>query len=142
MNIEQKETSTAYKRVFDRVSLYLLAVFVSPVLFGVCLALYSAVFVQDSWSFGPTVFVTALYSLPFFAIGAFPVSLFIDYSSKTKQQSRWIKGLLYTGFGGLAGLIGSIILHDIFPVLFMIAFGMLGGLLHFGIVELIKKIFN
>lgn len=76
----------SYKETFDRFSLYFLAILISPVLFGVFMALYSSIFSQDSWGFGPTVFVVTLYSFPFFALAAFPISLYIDFSARIKSS--------------------------------------------------------
>ncbi|GEM_PF-3773390 len=142
MTMEQNDLSTAYKRTFDRLALYLLAVFLSPMLFGACLALYSVISVRDSWDFGPTALVAAVYSLPFFALAACPVSLYVDYSAKTRGKPRRFKLLIYAVSGGLAGLVGSLILQEIFSILFMTSFGMVGGLVHFGVIELLKKLFK
>ena len=131
---------TNYNETFDRFSLYFLAILISPILFGVFLAIYSIISFQDSWSFGPTVLVVALYSLPFFAFGAFPVSLYLDFSARTKNYPNWVKIFLYAGFGSLAGLIGSIVLSDLFPIIFMFIFGMIGGAIHFSILALIKNL--
>lgn len=128
-----------YKETFDRFSLYFLTIFISPILFGVLMAIYSTIAFQDSWSFGPTVLVVALYSWPFFAFGAFPVSLYIDFSARTRDYSNWIKALLYAGFGGLAGLIGNVILYDLYSMTFMFIFGMVGGLIHFLVLSIIKE---
>ncbi|MGG0642569.1 hypothetical protein ABE021_01320 [Sporosarcina gallistercoris] len=142
MSLHNHESPTAYKRVFDRLAIYVLAVFLSPVLFGACLALYSMAMVDDSWGFGPTVFVTALYSLPFFALGAFPVSLYIDSSVRTKQSPRWIKSLLYTGAGSIAGLLSAVQFGDMFSIPVMALYGAVGALVHFGVVELVKRLFR
>ncbi|KXH87525.1 hypothetical protein [Sporosarcina sp. HYO08] len=131
--------TTNYKETFDRFSLYFLAILISPVLFGGILATYSIIAFQDSWSFGPTVLVVALYSFPFFAFAAFPVSLYIDFSARTKNYSNRVKTLLYAGFGSLAGLLASVVLYDLFPTIFMFIFGMLGGVIHFSVLALIKK---
>lgn len=139
MSLQKNESPTAYKRVFDRVSIYVLAVFLSPVLFGACLAFYSGLMVDDSWGFGPTVFVTAIYSLPFFAIGAFPVSIYVDFSARTIQRPRWIKSLLYVVAGSVAGLLGAILFGDMFSILVLALFGAVGALIHFGVVELVKN---
>lgn len=127
-----------YKTTFDRFSIYFLTIFISPVLFGAFLALYSIITFQDSWSFGPTVLVVAVYSLPFFAFGAFPVSLYIDFSSRTKNLPNWAKALLYVGFGGIAGLLASVILHNLFSMIVMFVFGMFGGVIQFLVVALVK----
>ncbi|WP_172373780.1 hypothetical protein [Sporosarcina jiandibaonis] len=132
--------TTNHKETFDRFSLYFLAILISPILFGVLLATYSIIAFQESESFGPTVFVVALYSFPFFAFGAFPVSLYLDFSARTKNFANWVKVLLYAGFGGLAGLIGSVVLHDIFPIIFMFIFGMIGGVIHFSVLALINRL--
>lgn len=142
MSLQKNESPTAYKRVFDRLSLYVLAVILSPVLFGACLALYSMAMVDDSWGFGPTVFVTALYSLPFFAIGAFPVSIYVDFSARTVQKPRWIKSLLYLVAGSIAGVLGAILFGDMFSILVLALFGAVGALVHFSAVELVKKLFR
>lgn len=130
---------TSYKTIFDRFSIYLLAIFISPILFGAFMALYSIIAFQDSWSFGPTVLVVALYSWPFFGFGAFPVSLYIDFSARIKNNPNWVKVLLYAGSGGLAGLVASVILYDLFSMIFMFLFGMVGGVIHFVVLVLIKK---
>jgi hypothetical protein len=132
--------TTNYKETFDRFSIYFLAILISPIPFGVFLATYSIISFQDSWSFGPTVLVVALYSLPFFGFGAFPVSLYLDFSARTKNYTNWIKALFYAGFGGLAGLIGSIVVYDLFSIIFMFIFGMVGGVIHFSVLALIKKL--
>lgn len=131
--------TTNYKETFDRFSFYFLAILITPILFGVLLAIYSILSFQDSWSFGPTVLVVALYSFPFFAFGAFPVSLYLDFSARTKNYPNWVKVLLYAGFGGLAGLVGSVVLYDLFSIIFMFIFGMVGGGIHFSVLVLIKK---
>ncbi|WP_060209987.1 hypothetical protein [Sporosarcina koreensis] len=131
--------TTSYKTTFDRFSIYLLAIFVSPVLFGAFMALYSMIAFQDSWSFGPTVLVVALYSWPFFGFGAFPVSLYIDFSARMKNYPNRVKALLYAGSGGLAGIVASVILYDLFSMIFMFIFGAVGGIIHFVVVVLIKK---
>ncbi|QUW22992.1 hypothetical protein JSQ81_05315 [Sporosarcina sp. Marseille-Q4063] len=131
--------TTNYKETFDRFSLYFLAILISPILFGVILAIYSMISFQDSWGFGPTVLVVALYSWAFFAFGAFPVSLYLDFSARTKSYPNWVKALLYAGCGGLAGLVGSVVLFDLFPIIFMLIFGMVGGVIHFSVLVLIKK---
>lgn len=140
--VNDEVTSTAYKRVFDRLALYLLAVVLAPVLFGACLTLYSMAMHEDSWGFGPTTLVIALYSLPFFALGAFPVSLYIDSSVRTKQRPWWIKSLLYVGAGSLAGLIGAVLFFDLFSIPAIILYGAVGALIYFGVVELVKKLFR
>lgn len=133
--------TTSYQETFDRFSIYLLATFISPILFGVLLAFYSNISFEDSCSsFGPTVLVVALYSFPFFLAGAFPVSLYIDFSARIKSYPNWIKALLSAGFGSLAGLIGSVILNDLFSIIYMFFMGMIGGLIHFLVLFLIKKI--
>ncbi len=132
--------TTTYKETFDRISLYFLAVIISPIPFGIFLALYSILFLQDSWGFGPTILVVALYSFPFFVFGAFPISLYIDFSTRTKNYLNRIKALLYAGFGGLAGLLGSIVLYDLFSIITMFVFGMVGGIIQFFILTLIKKV--
>lgn len=129
----------SYKETFDRFSIYFLAIFISPILFGAFLALYSIITFQDSWSFGPTALVVALYSLPFFLIAAFPVSLYIDFSTRTKNYPNWKKALVYATLGGLAGLLGSVVLYDLFSISFMIIFGMVGGIIHFSVLALINK---
>ena len=131
--------TTNYKDTFDRISLYFLAILISPIFFGIFMAIYSIVVFQDSWSFGPTVLVVALYSWPFFAFGAFPVSMYLDFSTRTKNYPNRIKVLLYAGFGSLGGLIGSVILYDLYPIIFMFIFGMVGGIIHFSVLTLIKK---
>lgn len=128
-----------YKETFDRFSLYLLTIFISPVLFGAFMALYSMIAFQDSWSFGPTVFVVALYSWPFFGFGALPVSLYIDFSARMKNYPNRVKALLYAGSGGLAGIVASVIFYDLFSMIFMFIFGAVGGIIHFVVVVLIKK---
>ena len=130
---------TSYKTIIDRFSIYLLAIFVSPILFGAFMALYSMIAFEDSWSFGPTVLVVALYSWPFFGFGAFPISLYIDFSARLKEHPNWIKALVYACSGGLAGLIASVILYGLYSMIFMFLFGMVGGVLHFIVLELIKK---
>lgn len=131
-----------YKETFDRFSLYFLTIFISPILFGVFMALYSMIAFQDSWSFGPTVLVVGIFSWPFFGFGAFPVSLYIDFSARTKLYPNWAKALLYAGCGGLAGLVGCLILYDLYSITFMFIFGMVGGVIHFFVLALIKKIFK
>jgi hypothetical protein len=131
--------TTNYKETFDRFSLYFLAILISPIFFGIFMAIYSIIFFQDSWSFGPTLMVVALYSFPFFAFGAFPVSLYLDFSDRTKNYSNWVKVLLYAGFGSLAGLVGCVVLYDLYPIIFMFIFGMVGGVIHFSVLALIKK---
>jgi hypothetical protein len=130
---------TSYKTIFDRFSIYLLAIFVSPLLFGAFMALYSMIAFQDSWSFGPTVLVVALYSWPFFGFGAFPVSLYIDFSARMKNYPNWVKALLFVVSGGVAGLVANVILNGLYPMIFMFLFGMVGGVIHFIVLELIKK---
>lgn len=131
-----------YKETFDRFSLYFLTIFISPILFGVFMALYSMIAFQDSWSFGPTVLVVGIFSWPFFGFGAFPVSLYIDFSARTKLYPNWAKALLYAGIGGLAGLLGSLILYDLYSITFMYIFGMVGGVIHFLVLAIIKKLFK
>jgi hypothetical protein len=131
-----------YKETFDRFSLYFLAIFISPILYGVLLALYSAISFQDSWSFGPAVLVATIYSFPFFAFAALPVSLYIDFSARTKNYPNWVKTLLYSGFGSLAGLLASAVLYDLFSIIFMFIFGMFGGVIHFSMLALLKKFFK
>ncbi|MHA6261551.1 hypothetical protein ACXYMX_16950 [Sporosarcina sp. CAU 1771] len=131
--------TTSYKETFDRFSLYFLAILISPILFGGILAIYSILSFEDSWGFGPTVLLGVLYSFPFFVFAAFPISLYIDFSVRFKGYPNWIKALLFAGFGSLAGLLGSVVLYDLFPITFMFLFGMIGGLIHFLILALIKK---
>ena len=131
--------TTNYKDTFDRFSLYFLAILISPIFFGIFMAIYSIVVFRDSWSFGPTVLVVALYSWPFFAFGAFPVSMYLDFSTGAKNYPDRIKVLLYAGFGSLGGLIGSVVLYDLYPIIFMFIFGMVGGIIHFSVLILIKK---
>lgn len=101
---------TNYQETFDRFALYLLAIMISPVLFGGLMAIYSGLFFgDDMWSFGPTVIVVAYYSFPFFLFGAFPSSLYIDFSARIKGSPNYIKALVYAISGSLAGLIGSIV---------------------------------
>ena len=128
-----------YKETFDRFSLYFFAIFISPILFGVFMALYSIISYQDSSSFGPTVLVVALYSLPFYAFAAFPVSLYIDFSAHIKNSPNRVKALLYASCGGLAGLLGSVVFYDLFSIPFMFIFGMFGGVIHFIVLVLLKK---
>ncbi|WOV82981.1 hypothetical protein PGH26_08490 [Sporosarcina jeotgali] len=97
---------------FERISQYILAIIISPILFGLIFATYLLI-LQDSWSFGETVFMVALYSFPLYAFTAFPVSLYIDFSLKIKNFPSWKKVLLYAFFGGIAGILGSIVLHDL-----------------------------
>lgn len=104
------------------------------------MALYSIISFQDSWSFGPTVLVVALYSWPFFGFGAFPVSLYIDFSARMKNYPNRVKALLYAGAGGLAGLVASVILYGLYPMIFMFLFGMVGGVIHCFVLFLIKKL--
>jgi len=132
--------TTDYKETFDRLSLYFLAILITPILFGAFIATYTIVYVDDSWGFSPTMLVVILYSFPVFAFAAFPVSLYIDFSSRVKGYPNWKKTMLYAGFGGLAGLLGSIVLFEIYSVLFMFFFGMIGGFIHFFILTLIKKV--
>ena len=132
--------TTNYKETFDRFSLYFLAVLISPILLGAFLATYSIISFEDSWGFGPTILVVILYSFPFFAFAAFPVSLYIDFSARVKSYPNWIKAHLYAGFGGLVGLLGSIVLYDIYSIIFMLVFGIIGGVIHFFILALIKKV--
>lgn len=73
---------------------------------------------------------------------AFPVSLYIDFSARIKNCSKWIKTFLYAGFGSLAGLLGSVVLYDLFPILSMLIFGMVGGVIHYFILALIKRLSN
>lgn len=129
-----------YKDTFDRFSLYFLTMFISPILFGVFMALYSEIAFQDSWDFGPTVLVAALYSGPFFWFGAFPVSLYIDFSVRTRNYPEWKKALLYASFGGLAGLLASVIFYSLYSIFFMLIFGMIGGVIQFSVLMLIKKL--
>lgn len=129
-----------YKETFDRFSLYVLALLISPVLFGAILAVYSLIVFDDSWGFVPELLVVTLYSFPFFALMAFPVSLYIDFSSRTKSYPTKTKGFLYVVFGAVAGFICSLILYDMFSTFFMLIFGMIGGLVHFVILTLIKKV--
>lgn len=131
---------TSYQTLFDRFSLYLLAIFISPILFGAFMALYSMIAFQNSWGFGPAVFVVALYSWPFFGFGAFPVSLYIDFSARMKHLPNRVKAMVYAGSGGLAGLIASIIFYDLFSIIYMFFFGMVGGVIHFLLLLLIKKL--
>ncbi|MCM3711934.1 hypothetical protein [Sporosarcina luteola] len=131
-----------YKETFDRFSLYFLTIFISPFLFGIFMALYSMIAFQDSWGFGSTVLVVGIYSWPFFGFGAFPVSLYIDFSARTKMYPNWGKALLFIGFGGLAGLLGSVILFNLYSIIFMLILGMFGGVIHFFVLALIKKLFK
>ena len=78
------------------------------------MALYSIISYQDSSSFGPTVLVVALYSLPFYAFAAFPISLYIDFSAHIKNSPNRVKALLYASCGGLAGLLGSVVYNMFF----------------------------
>lgn len=130
----------SYNETFNRFSLYFLAMLISPILFGVLLAIYSITFLQDSWNFGPAIMVVILYSFPFFMFGALPVSLYIDFSARIKNCSKWMKKFLYAGFGSLAGLLGSVVLYDLIPILSMLIFGMVGGVIHYFILALIKMI--
>lgn len=132
--------TTDYKETFDRLSLYILAILISPILFGALIATYTIISVEDSWGFGPTILVVILYSFPFFAFAAFPVSLYIDFSARYKSYPNWVKALLYACFGGLAGLLGSIVLYNIYSIFFMLFFGMVGGVIHFFILGIIKKV--
>lgn len=132
--------TTNYKETFDRISLYLLALLISPIFFAACIATYSVISFEDSWGFGPTVMVSILYSFPFFALAAFPISLYIDFSARIRSCPNWIKALLYAGFGGLAGILGSIVLYNIYSILFMLVLGIIGGVIHFFILALIKKV--
>ncbi|MCM3758533.1 hypothetical protein M3197_13790 [Sporosarcina aquimarina] len=134
--------TTSYKETFERFALYFLAILLSPILFGILLASYSMIAVQDAWGFAPTVFVVALYSFPFFALLAFPVSLYIDFSARFNNYSNSLKTLLYAGVGSLAGLLGSVILYDLFSLISMILLGAIGGVLHFLVLTLIKKVFK
>lgn len=131
-----------YKETFDRFAFYFLSIFISPTLFGVFMACYSTVFYQDSWSFGPIVLVVAVYSWMFFLFGALPVSLYIDFSVRTKGYPNWAKALLYVGFGGLAGILGSVFLFNLYSIFFMFLFGMVGGLIHFFVLTVLKKFFK
>ncbi|MCM3639310.1 hypothetical protein M3152_16540 [Sporosarcina luteola] len=131
-----------YKETFDRFSLYFFTIFISPILLGVFMALYSMIAFQDSWGFGPTVLVVGIYSWPFFGFGAFPVSLYIDFSARTKMYPNWAKALLYIGFGGLAGLLGSVILFNLYSIIFTFIVGMFGGVIHFFVLALMKKVFK
>ena len=132
--------TTDYKETFDRLSLYILAILISPILLGAFIATYTVISVDDSWGFGPTFLVVTLFSFLFFAFAAFPVSLYIDFSARFKSYPNWIKAMLYAGFGGLAGLLGSIVLYDIYSILFMLFFGMIGGVIHFWVLAIIKKL--
>lgn len=132
--------TTTHKATFDRIALYFLAIFISPILFGVFLALYSIISLPDSWSFRPTVLVGALYSFPFFMFGAFPVSLYIDFSVRTKNYPNWVKARIYAGFGGVLGLLMSIVLYDYYSIIFMFVIGLFGGVIHFFFLALLKKI--
>lgn len=132
--------TTNHKETFDRLSLYFLAILITPILFGALIATYTIISVDDSWGFGPTMLVVILYSFPVFAFAAFPVSLYIDFSSRVKSYSNWIKAMLYAAFGGLAGLLGSIVLFEIYSVLFMLFFGIIGGVIHFFILAIVKKV--
>ncbi len=129
-----------YKETFDRISLYVLALLLSPVLFAAILAVYTVITFDDSWGFVPTLLVVALYSFLFFALTAFPVSLYIDFSNRTKSYSTKIKCLMYAVFGALAGFIGSLILYDMYSIFFMLIFGMIGGIIHFVVLMVLKKI--
>lgn len=142
MTQKPDKLAAAYQRTFDRLAIYMLAVFLSPLLFGACIALYSLVFFDDTWGFGPTTFVTALYSLPFFLFLALPVALFIDFSPKTKQRSRKMKILFYAGAGCLAGLLGAIIFGELFSGIDLGIYGIVGGLAYFGVLELMKLLFH
>lgn len=134
------EMTTDYKEIFDRLSIYILAILISPILFGAFIATYTIVSVEDSWGFGPTFLVVILFSFLFFAFAALPVSLYIDFSARVKDYPNWLKALLYAGLGGLAGLLGSIVLFEIYSVFFMLFFGMIGGVIHFLILAVIKKV--
>lgn len=84
--------TTSYKEIFHRFSLYLVAIMISPVLFGGLMAIHSILFFEDNiWNFGPTVLVVTLYSLPFFLLTAFPISLYIDFSARIKSVPNRIK---------------------------------------------------
>lgn len=131
--------TTSYKEIFDRFSLYFLAIIISPVLFGGLMAIYSTLFFEDSWSYGPTVLVVALYSFPFFLFGAFPISLYIDFSSRIKSVPDKIKAFLYTFSGGLAGLLGGIVFFNLYSIISVFFFGLVGGLTHFFVLVIIKK---
>ncbi|WP_339250269.1 hypothetical protein NSQ43_11340 [Sporosarcina sp. FSL W8-0480] len=129
--------TSSYKEIFDRSSIYLLTLLISPVLFGFLLAIYSAISFEDSWSIGPTVIVVAVYSFPFFAFGALPISLYIDFSARTKNYPNWLKVLVLGGFGTLAGL-AAIGLFGIFN--FMFFFGFFGAVIYFFVLKLLNKI--
>ncbi|WP_040285056.1 hypothetical protein [Sporosarcina koreensis] len=142
MNPKPDKLAAAYQSTFDRLAVYLLAVFLSPLLFGACIALYSLLVFDDSWGFGPTALVTAVYSLPFFLFLALPVALFIDFSPKTKQRSRKMKILFYAGAGCLAGLLGAVIFGELFSGIDLGIFGIVGGLAYFSVLELLKLLFH
>lgn len=132
--------TTDYKETFDRLSLYFLAILISPILFGTLIATYSVIIFDDSWGFGATIIGVTLYSFPIIALAAFPVSLYIDFSARTKSYPSWIKALLYAGFGTLLGLLGSLVLYDLDSIMSMVIFGIIGGVSHFFILALIKKV--
>jgi len=132
--------TTDYKETFDRLSIYILAILISPILFGAFTATYTIIAVEDSWGFGPTFLLVILFSFLFFALAAFPVSLYIDFSARVKGYPNWKKAFLYVVFGSLAGLLGSIVLFEIYSVFIMLFFGIIGGIIHFFILTLIKKV--
>ncbi len=138
---ESDQNMTTTKKVtFDRLALYVLAVLISTVLFGVVGSFYSIIISGKYGEFGPTFFGMALLSFPFFALAAFPISIYIDFSSKIKTNSQWIQALLYIGSGGLVGLLVAVILNEFYLLISMLFFGIIGGVIHFLILTVIKKV--
>lgn len=72
-----------------------------------------------------------------FAFGALPISLYIDFSARTKNYPNWLKVLVLGGFGTLAGL-AAIGLFGIFN--FMFFFGFFGAVIYFFVLKLLNKI--
>lgn len=132
--------TTSNEETFDRISLYFLAIFVSPILFGAVFSIYSQLAFEDYYSFGSTVFVAAIISFPFFAVTAFPISLYVDFSARFKGYSNWKKAILFAASGSLIGILGYVVLNNYSSVVLMLCFGIIGGLCHFFVLSLIKKI--
>ena len=128
------------KELFDRFSVYFLAVFISPILFGSVMALYSKLTIQEYWSFGDSVLSYSISSLPYFLLVVLPVSLYIDFSARTRELPHWAKALLLAGSAGVVALLHSLVLYSPHSTLFMFLFGMIGGMLHFALLTLLKKL--
>lgn len=116
---------------------YSLAVLISSIFFGMLLAIYLVTSFKNPLSFNALFLISSLYSFPFFALGAFPISLYVDFSARIKSSSNWLKILIYASFSTLAGFI-AVNIFDMMNSMFI--FGLFGGIIYFYILRLLKKI--